>query len=192
MKTKLSLMAAVALLTCGLLTGCTTTQSTPLTPEQKSEQTLRRATRITEMAAYDAGILLLKGKNNTAENRAVLASITNQLTGFGAATNATVADVTAYIAQLPIPQLKTAEGQLIAGGVLMIVDEVFADKYLIDTSKIGPVIQSALKGFSRALQFTADQPLAEKPPKKAEAPRRPEAIGWQGRYGVAQWRFQVS
>lgn len=161
-------LLAVAVLACGLFTACSTTPSTPLTPEQKSAQTLRRATRITEMAAYDAGVLFLKDKNNTAENRAVVAGITNQLTGFIAASNATVGDIAAYIAQLPIPQLKTTEGQLIAGGVLIVVDEVFADKYQIDTGKIGPVAQSAVQGFSRALMF------AEANPYVAKAPRPPK------------------
>lgn len=163
MKRTLTLLAG-AILAIGLFTNCTT-NSVPLTPEQKSEQVIRRATRITEMAAFDSGVLFLQGKNNTGENRAVVKGIRQQLAGFATSSTVTPSDIAAYIAQLPIPQLKTVEGQLIAGGVITIVDEVFADKYQIDTSKIAPVIQAAIRGFDRASQFAEANPYVPPKPK---------------------------
>lgn len=163
MKRTFSLLA-VACLAIGLFTNCTTNNA-PLTPEQRSEQIIQRAKRITDLAAFDTAIGFLNGKNNTAENRAVISGIKTQLQGFANSTNVTPADVAAYIAQLPIPQLKTLQGQLIAGGVLTIVDEVFSDRYQIDATKIGPVIQAAIGGFTRALQFAEANPYVPPAPK---------------------------
>lgn len=170
MRNKSLSLLAVALLACGLFTTGCVNNSVPLSPEAKSEAGLRRAKRIAEMAAFDAATLMLNEKNNTAENRAVIRGITNDLAGFASLTNAAVADVSGYIAQLPIPQLKTVEGRIIAGSVLLVVDEVFDERYQIDTSRLRPITEAASRGFARALMY------AESNPYVAKAPRPPKDI----------------
>jgi hypothetical protein len=166
MRNKLSMLAG-AVIVIGLLTGCVTNQ-TPLTPAQKTEQRIQRAKRIAEAAAFDSALLEMKDKNNTPQNRAMFAGITNQLAGFLGATNISPTDVAAYISTLPIKQLKTMEGQMIAGGVLMIIDEVLGDTYAVDVSKLTPVIESAIKGFGRAIQFAEANPYVPPAPKPAK------------------------
>lgn len=170
-KTRIPLAAVI--LAVGLLTGCQTS-NVPLTPDEKSARTIQRAKRITEMATFDAGVLALRGQKNSPANRAVIVGITNQLAGFLAMSNITPSDVSAYIAQLPIKELKTVEGQIIAGAVLMVVDEITGENIYIDAGRLGFVIESAIKGLGRAIQFAEANPyvppvVKPKPPKQTNA-----------------------
>jgi hypothetical protein len=158
---------AVATIAIGLITGCTTAN---LTPEERVASKERRIARITELTTFDAGILLLREKDNTAVNRQVLASITNQLAGALGQSNITSADISSYIASLPIKEFKTVEGQLITGPVIFIIDDIVGDKMVVDGATLRPVITAAMRGFGRAIEFAEKNPYVPPAPKPTKPP----------------------
>lgn len=164
-----SWVAYSVLATCLSILPACITQPAPQTPEQVAERRERRAKRIVEMATYDVALVELKGRENTPSNRAKFSAITNQLSSFLSVTNITSNDISAYVSSLPIGALKTIEGQIIAGGVLIVVDEVVGDKYQITTpAQVKPLIESAMKGFGRAIEFAERNPYEPPTAKPAK------------------------
>jgi hypothetical protein len=152
-----------------VIPACFTTNTPPETPEQATERRERRAKRIVEMAAYDAAFIELDGEKNTAKKRAVFMNITNELATFMAEANPSPVDAAAYVKSLPIGYLKTVEGQLIASGVLIIIDETFGDQYQVNTSQLKPIIEAGIRGFGRAIEY------AERNPYVPPAPKQPKS-----------------